>query len=653
MDNLVSVINKLQVIFSRAKVSMDVKLPQIVVVGAQSSGKSSVIESIVGKDILPRGIEIVTRTPIIIQLVNVKNKTEWAEFSHLPKEKFEDFYAVLKEIEKQTVKLCGKNKNISGEAIILKIFSPSVVDLTLVDLPGIVKVPIGDQPSDIEVKVRNLILDYISNPSAIILAISPANSDLANSDSLKIAREVDPNYQRTLGVITKLDLMEEGTNAVAIIQNKVFPLKYGYIGVVLRSQQDTTKNISISSGVIKEQEFFVSRKEYDQVSHLCGIPVLTKVLSELLMSHIKNSLPTMREDIVAQIYKKEEELEAFGCDFKLTENDILNSFVLNTVSKFNHTYCEMIDGRFVKECAKQFIGGARINYIFNDVFKKEIDDIDPFDMLSDDDIRTAIKNSNGLKTALFIPEAAFENLVKQQIGRLLQPSLYCVKRVFEELKLIVTKIEINEFNRYKKLEFKVKQVMENVLHSCLEPTNVMVRNLVEIEKAFINTSHPDFLGSEQSMLNIFDENNQMAYGTGVVRNYPLNGEESDLDKSESDYRRKLDDFKGSKTVMRPGVPTSKDKMETCIIKNLISSYFAVVKKNISDLVPKTVMHFLVNQSKLTAEKDMVTNLYNAQELTEILQEDPIIAERRQVVKEMVGSLKESLDIISEIRDLKL
>ena len=166
--------------------------------------------------------------------------------------------------------------------------------------------------------------------------------------------------------------------------------------------------------------------------------------------------------------------------------------------------------------------GERINFIF-----QEISEIDPFDQLSDDDIRTAIKNSNGLRPSLFIPEAAFEVLVKQQISRLSYPSLLCVKRVHEELKKIVDHISIAEISRFNKLENKIKLVMINVLDKLLDPTNTMIKNLVEIEKSFINTTHPDFLGPEQSVLNLFDERtniteNQNQNNPQITRNFPIN-----------------------------------------------------------------------------------------------------------------------------------
>ena len=137
-----------------------------------------------------------------------------------------------------TSKICGNNKDISHIPIIVKIFSRNVIDLTLVDLPGITKIPTGDQPHDIEAKINDLNLKYITPRTAIIMAVCAANVDLANSDALKLARRVDPHGERTIGVITKIDLMDEGTNALDILSGRAIPLKLGYVGVVCRSQKD-------------------------------------------------------------------------------------------------------------------------------------------------------------------------------------------------------------------------------------------------------------------------------------------------------------------------------------------------------------------------------------------------------------------------------
>lgn len=689
MESLIGVINKIQEVVAKTNMDLNLELPQIVVVGSQSAGKSSIIECIVGKDFLPRGNGIVTRRPLVLQLKQIKSGPEWAEFDHL-KEKIEDFSRIMYEIEKDTIRVAGKNKGIHKEAICLKIYSPNVVDLTLVDLPGLVKVPIGDQPPDIEEQCLNLINEYIKNPNAIILAISPANSDIVNSDALKIARSVDPLFQRTLGVLTKIDLMDPGTNVIDVLLNKTYPLKYGYIGVVCRSQLDTKNNKPIQDQIRAEKDFFDSLKDYKSVRHLLGIGTLTKTLSELLIEHIKNTLPKLRDSLSTAIYMKEQELESFGYESINSQREMANSFILNLVSRFSHAYSDMIEGKFVKDCAKYYIGGARINYIFQEIFKKEIEKIDPFDTLSDDDIRTAIKNSNGLRPSLFIPELAFEVLVKQQITRLQAPALICVKRVFDELRNIVGQIRIPEINKYKKLDNKIRFVMEDVLSKCLDPTNQMIKNLIDIESSYINTSHPDFLGPEDSMLNLFEESTNINHHNNQIRNFPININQQGVQNTGSSinnnlnnsgiqtnikpnenlnrHKNKLENeteeeekvskperrvnYISNQYQMRPGQASSRDLMETCIIKNLISSYFLVVKKSICDYVPKTIMCFLVNQSKVMAEKEMVSQLYNSNELEKLLEEDPVIANKRNHCKNILLTLKSSLDSLNDIKDTK-
>lgn len=165
-----------------------------------------------------------TRRPLILQLVycplddkehrNASDGTleldEWGVFLHTPKQIFKDFDDVRREIDNETERKAGMNKGICPEPINLKIFSSRVVNLTLVDLPGITKVPVGDQPPDIEQQIRELVLKYIANPNSIILAVVTANTDMATSESLKIAKDVDLDGRRTLAVVTKLDLMDAG-----------------------------------------------------------------------------------------------------------------------------------------------------------------------------------------------------------------------------------------------------------------------------------------------------------------------------------------------------------------------------------------------------------------------------------------------------------
>jgi len=299
MEALIPVINKLQDVFSTVGADA-IQLPQIIVVGTQSSGKSSVIESLVGRSFLPRGTGIVTRRPLVLQLVycpkeDREHRTpeegtldleEWGIFLHTKGKIYTDFNEIRSEIDRETDRMAGHNKGICPEPISLKIYSARVVNLTLVDLPGITKVPVGDQPDDIESQIRELVLKYISNPNSIILAVVTANTDMATSESLKLAKECDPDGRRTLAVVTKLDLMDAGTDAIDILCGRVIPVKLGIIGIVNRSQQDIMNNKSIKDA-LKDEAAFLQRK-YPTLANRNGTPYLAKTLNRLLMHHIRD-----------------------------------------------------------------------------------------------------------------------------------------------------------------------------------------------------------------------------------------------------------------------------------------------------------------------------------------------------------------------------
>lgn len=172
------------------------------------------------------------------------NIEEWGKFLHTKNKIYSDFEDIRLEIENETDRMAGGNKGICPEPINLKIYSTRVVNLTLVDLPGMTKVPVGDQPEDIEKQIRDLLVKHIENPNSIILAVTAANTDMATSEALKLAKDVDPDGRRTLAVLTKLDLMDAGTDAIDILCGRVIPVKLGIIGK--RAKVFLRENISSS-----------------------------------------------------------------------------------------------------------------------------------------------------------------------------------------------------------------------------------------------------------------------------------------------------------------------------------------------------------------------------------------------------------------------
>uniref|UniRef100_A0A673BVY9 Dynamin-1-like protein n=1 Tax=Sphaeramia orbicularis TaxID=375764 RepID=A0A673BVY9_9TELE len=641
MEALIPVINKLQDVFNTVGADT-IQLPQIVVVGTQSSGKSSVLESLVGRDVLPRGTGIVTRRPLILQLVHIDSedcrKTS-EENGNITNECFSSVFAVIV--------MCHcyfAFQGISDEPIHLKVFSPHVVNLTLVDLPGITKVPVGDQPKDIEIQIRELILKYISNPNSIILAVTAANTDMATSEALKVAREVDPDGRRTLAVVTKLDLMDAGTDAMDVLMGRVIPVKLGIIGVVNRSQLDINQKKSVADSIRDEYAFL--QKKYPSLANRNGTKYLARTLNRLLMHHIRDCLPELKTRINVLAAQYQSLLNSYG-----EPVDDESATLLQLITKFAAEYCNTIEGTAKYIETAELCGGARICYIFHETFGRTLESVDPLGGLTTIDVLTAIRNATGPRPALFVPEVSFELLVKRQIKRLEEPSLRCVELVHEEMQRI-----IQHCSNY---STQCCLLVTSLLRKRLPVTNEMVHNLVAIELAYINTKHPDFAdasGGAQSG----PVSEQMDSGTGNWRGMLKRGEEAAVgDRASSQGPLPASPQKGhAVNLLDVPVPVSRklsarEQRDCEVIERLIKSYFLIVRKNIQDSVPKAVMHFLVNHVKDCLQSELVGQLYKTALLNDLLTESEDMAQRRNEAADMLKALQKASQVIAEIRETHL
>ncbi|MBN3298368.1 DNM1L protein, partial [Amia calva] len=720
MEALIPVINKLQDVFNTVGADI-IQLPQIAVVGTQSSGKSSVLESLVGRDLLPRGTGIVTRRPLILQLVHLaaedRRKTgeengveseEWGKFLHTKNKIYTDFDDIRQEIEAETERISGNNKGISDEPIHLKIFSPHVVNLTLVDLPGITKVPVGDQPKDIEIQIRDLILKHISNPNCIILAVTAANTDMATSEALKVAREVDPDGRRTLAVITKLDLMDAGTDAMDVLMGRVIPVKLGIIGVVNRSQLDINNKKSVADAIRDEYAFL--QKKYPSLANRNGTKYLARTLNRLLMHHIRDCLPELKTRINVLAAQYQSLLSSYG---EPVEDK--SATLLQLITKFATEYCNTIEGTAKYIETTELCGGARICYIFHETFGRTLESVDPLGGLTTIDVLTAIRNATGPRPALFVPEVSFELLVKRQVKRLEEPSLRCVELVHEEMQRIIqhcSNYSTQELLRFPKLHDAIVEVVTSLLRKRLPVTNEMVHNLVAIELAYINTKHPDFADACGLMNNNIEEqrrNRMRELPSAVPRDKVTKvsafihssessicrlvtsaclllscpqgaGAQGDQEAGTGNWRGMLKASKEDwtseeRTKHQSSLPASPQKghavnlldvpvpvsrklsareQRDCeVIERLIKSYFLIVRKNIQDSVPKAVMHFLVNHVKDSLQSELVGQLYKSLLLDDLLTESEDMAQRRNEAADMLKALQKASQIIAEIRETHL
>ncbi|XP_054861329.1 dynamin-3 isoform X8 [Amphiprion ocellaris] len=729
MEDLIPLINKLQDAFSSIGQSCNLDLPQIAVVGGQSAGKSSVLENFVGRDFLPRGSGIVTRRPLILQLVN--NKAEYAEFLHCKGKKFVDFDEVRSEIEAETDRITGSNKGISPIPINLRVYSPHVLNLTLIDLPGMTKVAVGDQPADIEHQIRDMLMQFITKESCLILAVTPANTDLANSDALKIAKEVDPQGMRTIGVITKLDLMDEGTDAKDILENKLLPLRRGYIGVVNRSQKDIDGKKDIRAALAAERKFFLSHPAYRHIAERMGTPHLQKTLNQQLTNHIRDTLPGLRSKLQSQLLSLEKEVEEFK-NFRPDDPTRKTKALLQMVQQFGVDFEKCIEGSGDQVDTNELSGGAKINRIFHERFPFELVKIVFDEKELRREISHAIKNVHGVRTGLFTPDLAFEAIVKKQILKLKEPSLKCVDLVVSELTALVMKCAV-KLNSYPRLREETERIVTTYVREREGKTKDQVLLLIDIELSYINTNHEDFIGFANAQQRNTAANKKRAIPNQVIRKgwltinisimkggskeywFVLTAESlswyKDEEEKEKKYMLPLDNLKlrdvekgfmstkhifaifnteqrnvykdlrqielacdsqedvdsWKASFLRAGVYPEKDQVENEeaapadtfsmdpqlerqveTIRNLVDSYIGIINKSIRDLMPKTIMHLMINSAKDFIHSELLAYLYSSGDQNSLMEESADQAQRRDEMLRMYHALKEALHIIGDI-----
>ncbi|XP_058078757.1 phragmoplastin DRP1C isoform X2 [Magnolia sinica] len=436
MESLIGLVNRIQRActvlgdYGGEGMSLWEALPSVAVVGGQSSGKSSVLESIVGRDFLPRGSGIVTRRPLVLQLHKTEGGQEYAEFLHAPKKRLTDFAYVRKEIQDETDRITGKSKNISNIPIHLSIYSPNVVNLTLIDLPGLTKVAIEGQPESIVEDIENMVRSYVEKPNSIILAISPANQDIATSDAIKLAREVDPSGERTFGVLTKLDLMDKGTNAQDVLEGKAYRLQHPWVGIVNRSQADINKNVDMIAARRREREYFQSSPDYGHLANKMGSEYLAKLLSNHLEAVIRQRIPSIIALINKTIADLEAELDHLGRPIGVDAGAQLYT-ILDMCRAFDRVFKEHLDGGRA--------GGDRIYGVFDNQLPAALRKL-PFDRhLSLQNVRKVISEADGYQPHLIAPEQGYRRLIDGSLGFFKGPAEASVDAVHFILKELVRK----------------------------------------------------------------------------------------------------------------------------------------------------------------------------------------------------------------------
>ncbi|XP_044503663.1 dynamin-related protein 5A-like [Mangifera indica] len=606
MDNLITLVNKIQRACTAlgdhgeesALPTLWDSLPAIAVVGGQSSGKSSVLESVVGKDFLPRGSGIVTRRPLVLQLHKIDEGREYAEFMHLPKKRFTDFAAVRQEISDETDRETGRSKAISGVPIHLSIYSPNVVNLTLVDLPGLTKVAVEGQPESTVQDIENMVRSYIEKPNCIVLAISPANQDLATSDAIKISREVDPKGDRTFGVLTKIDLMDQGTNAVDILEGRSYKLQYPWVGVVNRSQADINKSVDMIAARRREREYFAHSPEYRHLSNRMGSEYLGKVLSKHLETVIKSRIPGLQSLINKTIVELEGELTRLGKPIAADAGGKLY-MTMEICRSFDQIFKEHLDG--VRP------GGDKIYGVFDNQLPAALKRLQFDKHLSMDNVRKLITEADGYQPHLIAPEQGYRRLIESCLMTIRGPAEAAVDAVHSILKEMVHKSisETMELKQYPSLRVEVGNAAVESLERMRDESRKATLQLVDMECSYLTVE--------------------------FFRKLP-----QDVEKGGNPTHSIFDRY--NDTYLRR-------------IGSTVLSYVNMVCASLRNSIPKSVVYCQVREAKRSLLDHFFTELgkKESKQLSSLLNEDPMVMQRRSnLVKrlELYRSAQTEIDVVA-------
>jgi GTPase SAR1 family protein len=442
------------------------ELPRIAVVGAQSTGKTSVLESIIGRSILPKGNDLATRLPIVLMLKRDpfmksgdyrykigKNPNEIEEIS------YEEVGDRVNEFQNE---LAGTNYEIVDKKIYIQISASHVPELTLVDLPGIAKNRRKEskQPDDIQSLTTGIVEEYIKDDSTIILAVSSANQDIQTADAIQLANKADRDGKRTIGVLTKLDLMDKGTDAKKILEGEIIELKLGFVGVINRSQEMVNNGELIENALENEKIFFKNHDVYRKMDpSYFGSPNLSIKLMSILSKKIAEQLPKIKEEVENNLEEIQIILDGFGKPLPLNKKE-KDSFFWNTISSVCKNIIERLQGKNDSEDTD-----IDPNFFILEL-RKCSHSIENLAIMKDKDRHQLIKKIQKKNTSplpLFNLFESFYEIIKSQMSKFERPGEDLLKSIHEKMETVSKRVIEEDLKRFPNLKKKLSSLILDLL----------------------------------------------------------------------------------------------------------------------------------------------------------------------------------------------
>ncbi|XP_035857798.1 interferon-induced GTP-binding protein Mx [Sander lucioperca] len=593
-------------------VEKDLALPAIAVIGDQSSGKSSVLEALSGVA-LPRGSGIVTRCPLELKMKRRREGEEWyGKISYQDCEKdIEDPADVEKKIREAQDEMAGVGVGISDDLISLEICSPDVPDLTLIDLPGIARVAVKGQPENIGDQIKRLIQKFIKRQETISLVVVPCNVDIATTEALKMAQEVDPDGERTLGILTKPDLVDKGTEetVVDIVHNEVIHLKKGYMIVRCRGQKDITDKVSLTEAIEREKAFFNDHVHFHPLYNdgHATVPKLAEKLTLELVHHIERSLPRLEEQIEEKLAQTQAELERYGTGPPTDAAERL-FFLIDKVTAFTQDAISVTTGEELK-C------GDRLN-VFSTLrreFGKWNAHLDrsgeKFSKRIEREVEEYEEKYRGRELPGFINYKTFEIMVKDQIRELEEPAVKKLKDIGDAVRKVFIQLAISSFTGFP--------------------------NLIKIAKTKIEAIKQQKESTAESMLRTQFKMELIVYSQDRTYSSSLSDRKREEDEEEEEGKRNL----MLKHHKESSIVYSMDNHATLQELMLhLKSYYKIAGQRLADQIPLVIRYQMLQESAVQLQREMLQMLQDRENLEFLLKEDLDIGSKRAALQSRLNRL---------------
>ncbi|KAM0980426.1 hypothetical protein PS2_013390 [Malus domestica] len=604
-----------------------IQLPTIVVVGDQSSGKSSVLESLAGIS-LPRGQGICTRVPLIMRLQHHSSPQPEFSLEYNGRVDRTDEENIAEDIVKATSSIAGGGKGISNTPLTLLVKKNGVPDLTMVDLPGITRVPVHGQPENIYDQIKDMIMEYIKLEESIILNVLSATVDFTTCESIRMSQSVDKTGERTLAVVTKVDKAPEGL--LEKVTGDDVNIGLGYVCVRNRIGDETYEEAGAMAHELFQTHQLLSKID----KSIVGIPVLAHKLVHIQANSIAKNLP----DIVKKINERlnfcimelnkmpkslssvAEAMTAFMQIIGLAKESLRKILLRGEFEEYaedNRMHCtarlvEMLN-QYSDELHRCPESDAKSNFLMEEI--------------------KILEENKGISLPNFLPRNAFHIILQRKVNGISSIPIAFVEQVWIYIEEAVISVLMRNSENYYQLQLSARRAGHNLMAKMKEGSIKWMLELVEMEKLTDYTCDADYVSEWNKLM---ASQNQFIHGVLTDENKPSIIAIEGIGEIEVGVLRKY-----------PHVLA-----QAYDLKMRMTAYWKVVLRRFVDFMALHLQLSVNNLVNKEMEAEIVNELMGPYGggIERMLEESPAVAVKREKLNKSIKKLRDSKEVVAKIMD---